>query len=118
MRQLRRVAYLQGFMQLIWEITPFIMILVTLGIYVSIDPSNVLTPQKTFVAISLFNVIRGPIRWIPQMIFNVIMTGVGLQRVREFLNSEEMETYVTRYESLDAMEIKVNYFYSNFFNGI
>ena len=42
--------------------------LITLGVYVYVDESNVLDAEKAFVSLSLFNILKIPLNMLPQLI--------------------------------------------------
>lgn len=42
--------------------------LVTFAVYVSVSPNNILTAQKAFTSISLFNILRFPLSMLPMLI--------------------------------------------------
>lgn len=48
------------------------MTLITLGVYVSVDPNNVLDAEKAFVSVSLFNILRNPLNSLPNLISGLI----------------------------------------------
>ena len=48
------------------------MSLVTFAVYVLSDPSHVLTPDKAFVSLSLFNILRFPLSMLPLLITNIV----------------------------------------------
>lgn len=55
------------------------MTLITLGVYVSVSPSNVLDAEKAFVSVSLFNILKNPLSMLPQIISGLTqVTPVGL----------------------------------------
>lgn len=63
----------------------------TFGTYVLIDPeNNVLTPQITFVALSLFNILRFPMAVGLIVFTQVVQFTVSNKRVKEFLAAEEL----------------------------
>lgn len=42
--------------------------LITLAVYVSVDPNNVLDAEKTFVSVSLFDILKHPLGMLPLLI--------------------------------------------------
>lgn len=66
--------------------------MLTFGTYVLIDPeNNVLTPQTTFVALSLFNILRFPMAVCVIVFTQIVQFMVSNKRVKEFLAAEELE---------------------------
>ncbi|KAF5915974.1 hypothetical protein HPG69_003047 [Diceros bicornis minor] len=68
LRLLRKAAYFHAVSTFIWTCTPFLVTLITLGTYVSVDVNNVLDAEKAFVTISLFNILKMPLNMLPQLI--------------------------------------------------
>ena len=73
------------------------------------DGNNVLTPQKVFVSIAYFNLMRIPLMLFPHTLREVIKTYVSLKRITDFLNAEELDeasiSFQTKNES-NAIEIE------------
>ncbi|XP_037050766.1 multidrug resistance-associated protein 1-like isoform X2 [Bradysia coprophila] len=90
-KTLRRTAFLDSSAYLIWATVPFIVSLLTFGVFVLIDEKNVLTPQIAFVALNLFNIIRFPLVMLPDLVSNFVEAKVSVQRINKFLNSEELD---------------------------
>ncbi|XP_033149992.1 LOW QUALITY PROTEIN: multidrug resistance-associated protein 1 [Drosophila busckii] len=88
---LRSTAYLNASTSFLWSCAPFLVSLVTFATYVLIDENNVLDAQKTFVSLSLFNILRFPLTMLPMMITNLVQTQVSVKRINKFLNSEELD---------------------------
>ncbi len=65
--------------------------LVTFAVYVLTDPTHVLTPQKAFVSLALFELLRFPIIMIPIMISSLVEARVSLGRLEEFLCHDELD---------------------------
>lgn len=69
-------------------------ILITIGsfsAYALSDPSHILTPQKVFVSMALFNLIRIPLTIFPTCLREVIKSYVSMKRIVEFLNADELD---------------------------
>ncbi|KRF85612.1 multidrug resistance-associated protein 1 isoform X5 [Drosophila virilis] len=88
---LRATAYLNASTSFLWSCAPFLVSLVTFATYVLIDENNVLDAKKTFVSLSLFNILRFPLTMLPMLITNLVQTQVSVQRINKFLNSEELD---------------------------
>ena len=56
------------------------------------DPENVLTPQKVFASMAVFNIMRLGLTLFPFTLREVIKTYVSIQRITDFLNAEELDT--------------------------
>lgn len=88
---LRKGAYLQAISTFIWICTPFLVTLMTLGVYVCVDENNVLDAEKAFVSLSLFNILKMPLNMLPQLISGLTQTSVSLKRIQNFLNQDELD---------------------------
>lgn len=87
--------------------SPFMVSCATFAIYILIDEKNVLTPEKAFVSIALFNLLRIPLTMLPNMISSLILTMVSVKRLNRFLNAAEIQDYVERnYDPVNAVNIK------------
>ncbi|XP_036735437.2 ATP-binding cassette sub-family C member 3 isoform X3 [Manis pentadactyla] len=91
LRQLRKMAYLHAIATFIWVCTPFLVTLITLGVYVCVDQNNVLDAEKAFVSVSLFNILKVPLNMLPQLITNLAQTSVSLKRIQHFLSQDELD---------------------------
>ncbi|XP_030887454.1 multidrug resistance-associated protein 1-like isoform X4 [Leptonychotes weddellii] len=69
---------------------PFLVSLVTFGIYFLLDEGNILTATKVFTSMSLFNILRLPLFDLPMVISAVVQTRISLNRLEDFLNTEEL----------------------------
>ena len=78
MDNLKSINYIGSMIICLSEFTPFLVTFVTFGIYVLIDSNNVLTSEKAFVSLALFDILRQPIFMIPQVINNLILVSFFL----------------------------------------
>ncbi|XP_008059021.2 canalicular multispecific organic anion transporter 2, partial [Carlito syrichta] len=88
---LRKTAYLHAISTFVWTCTPFMVTLITLGVYVWVDPNNVLDAEKAFVSVSLFNILKTPLHLLPQLISTLAQTSVSLKRIQHFLSQDELD---------------------------
>lgn len=90
--------YLQQLLDFIWSVAPFAVSLATFSVYLLLgaDQSS-LTAGKVFVSLSLFNLLRAPLRNLPSLWNTLAKIAVSVKKVTAFLNSE-MECYVVRDE--------------------
>lgn len=70
---------------------PFLVTLITLWVYVYVDPNNVLDAEKAFVSVSLFDILRLPLNMLPQLISNLTQASVSLKRIQQFLTQDELD---------------------------
>lgn len=96
LNNLKTINYFGCALQCLWFCAPFLVSFVTFAIYVLIDESNVLTPEKAFVSLALFNILRFPLSMLPNLVTSIITTTVSVKRLDKFLNSSELSGYVNR----------------------
>jgi hypothetical protein len=60
--------------------------------------NNILTAEKIFVSVSLFNMLRIPLTLFPMVTKEMIRLFVSTKRIRKFLNSEELQVGLPRDE--------------------
>ncbi|XP_017709489.1 PREDICTED: canalicular multispecific organic anion transporter 2 isoform X2 [Rhinopithecus bieti] len=89
---LRTAAYLHAISTFTWMCTPFLVTLITLWVYVYVDPNNVLDAEKAFVSVSLFDILRLPLNMLPQLISNLTQASVSLKRIQQFLTQDELDS--------------------------
>ncbi|GMT07512.1 hypothetical protein PENTCL1PPCAC_29686 [Pristionchus entomophagus] len=89
---LKRIAYLNAVTSLSWACAPFLVAVLTFGVYVKIDPKeNVLTPQITFVALSLFNILRFPLAIFAMIFSQAVQCSVSNKRLKGFFAEDEID---------------------------
>ncbi|XP_034871030.1 multidrug resistance-associated protein 1-like isoform X8 [Mirounga angustirostris] len=86
----KSAGYLAVFSMLTLTCIPFLVSLVTFGIYFLLDEGNILTATKVFTSMSLFNILRLPLFDLPMVISAVVQTRISLNRLEDFLNTEEL----------------------------
>ncbi|XP_077285786.1 multidrug-Resistance like Protein 1 isoform X3 [Arctopsyche grandis] len=95
---LKQSAYLNAATSFIWSCAPFLVTILTLITYCYVDDSNVLTPQKAFVSLTLFNIMYLPINLLPILIVYVVETAVSVKRLNKFMNAEELDPTSTEHD--------------------
>lgn len=84
---LRKINYFVCFLQALWNLAPFLVSFITFAIYVAIDKDNVLTAQKAFVSLALFNILRFPLTMLPNLVTSIIMVSLAkLDKSEYFLH--------------------------------
>ena len=69
--------YLSAGTSFIWSSASYFVSLVTFATYVLSDPvANVLDPERAFVSISLFNILRFPMSMLPMIISMMVQVRV------------------------------------------
>ncbi|GBM52169.1 Multidrug resistance-associated protein 1 [Araneus ventricosus] len=106
-KNLKSIAYLNSLTMMIWSCSPFLVALVSFATYVLIDENNHLDAATAFVSLSLFNILRFPLTMLPHLITTMILVSVSVKRLNKYMNSEELDRYVT-YDPSNAFSLTVN----------
>jgi len=93
-RFLRRNGILKAVINFVFGSAPIFVTLVSFALYVSVDKENVLTPEKAFVCLTLFSMLRLPMKLLPNILTEIFRLNVSIKRINAFLNFEEMRKYV------------------------
>ncbi|XP_075210358.1 multidrug resistance-associated protein 1-like [Lycorma delicatula] len=89
-KYLKRTSYLLASMSFFWLCTPYLMALASFSCFLLSNEDNLLTPQVAFVCLSLFNLLQIPLALFPVMVGSLVQASVSLNRINDFLNSEEL----------------------------
>lgn len=87
-KNLRRQAVYSAFITFAFNSAPFFVALASFTLYTLIDSNNRLDARKIFVSMSIFNIIRRPLAFFPQLITTGMMFLVSLKRITDFLELE------------------------------
>ena len=105
---LKKIGYLHSVTSFLWTCAPFMVSFVTFTIYVLSSKDNILDPQKAFVSLSLFNLLRFPLSMLPMLISMLVSCSVSITRLNRFLHAPQLENYVKRNEELmDNLDIRI-----------
>ncbi|XP_018655393.1 putative multidrug resistance protein 1 (ATP-binding cassette C1) [Schistosoma mansoni] len=111
--ELLRVALGWGLCHVVWNLAPYIILLITFVTYLreflfanhnvlldnwvgnttDIPTPQLLTPERIFVSVSLFNLLRSPLLLLPWSLSSSIMAFVSIRRLGLFLLADELEHY-------------------------
>ena len=92
---LRAQAWLNGLMVFAFTCSPFLVSLASFAAFVL--RGNILDANKAFVSLSLFNILRVPMAFLPMLITFTATCLVSLARINKYLRSEDLdENAVTR----------------------
>eukprot|EP00051_Salpingoeca_urceolata_P006609 m.87350 g.87350 ORF g.87350 m.87350 type:complete len:1483 (+) comp14906_c0_seq3:85-4533(+) len=95
---LKTGAYLDGIGAFSWTVTPFLVSLVTFIVYAKFIGN--LTPEKAFVSLSLFNLLRFPLAVVPFVVTSLVQCSVSLNRIKRFLLLPEFDPDAVTKEEL------------------
>jgi ABC-type multidrug transport system fused ATPase/permease subunit len=83
--------YMLSGLNVTFTVVPLLVTLVTFATYIHIDPvNNIITAEKVFACIAIFNLLRLPLFLFPMFLLNTVRLAVSLGRVRTFLACPEL----------------------------
>jgi hypothetical protein len=72
---------------------------ITFGVFVLSSTDNVLTAERTFVSLSLFNILRFPMSMLANLIGQTVQLNVSNNRLKGFLAADEIDpNFVNRFD--------------------
>ncbi|XP_053306512.1 ATP-binding cassette sub-family C member 2 [Spea bombifrons] len=96
LKDLLHFTYLQSVSLFIFTCAPFLVSVASFAVYVVIDPTNILTAEKAFTSISLFNILRFPLAMLPMLISNMVQTSVSCGRLEKYLGGDDLDSSAIR----------------------
>uniref|UniRef100_A0A8C8M626 Uncharacterized protein n=1 Tax=Oncorhynchus tshawytscha TaxID=74940 RepID=A0A8C8M626_ONCTS len=106
---MRKFAYLSSVSTFVFSCAPALVSLATFAVFVAVDSENVLDAGKAFTSISLFNILRFPLAFLPMLIAAMVQTSVSKKRLEKFLGGDDLDTNIVRHDpsfSSVSLEIK------------
>uniref|UniRef100_A0A8C7CCA6 Uncharacterized protein n=1 Tax=Oncorhynchus kisutch TaxID=8019 RepID=A0A8C7CCA6_ONCKI len=107
---MRKFAYLSSVSTFVFSCAPALVSLATFAVFVAVDSENVLDAGKAFTSISLFNILRFPLAFLPMLIAAMVQVGhVSKKRLEKFLGGDDLDTNIVRHDpsfSSVSLEIK------------
>uniref|UniRef100_A0A6Q2XEW5 ATP-binding cassette, sub-family C (CFTR/MRP), member 2 n=1 Tax=Esox lucius TaxID=8010 RepID=A0A6Q2XEW5_ESOLU len=95
---MRKFAYLSSVSTFVFSCAPALVSLATFAVFVSVDSENVLDAGKAFTSISLFNILRFPLAFLPMLIASMVQTTVSKKRLEKFLGGDDLDTNIVRHD--------------------
>uniref|UniRef100_A0A4W5KXZ1 ATP-binding cassette, sub-family C (CFTR/MRP), member 2 n=2 Tax=Hucho hucho TaxID=62062 RepID=A0A4W5KXZ1_9TELE len=95
---MRKFAYLSSVSTFIFSCAPALVSLATFAVFVAVDSENVLDAGKAFTSISLFNILRFPLAFLPMLIAAMVQTSVSKTRLEKFLGGDDLDTNIVRHD--------------------
>ncbi|XP_059172943.1 multidrug resistance-associated protein 1-like [Physella acuta] len=89
---LLHIAYLNVFISVIFSAAPYLVMLATFAVYVSVSDENHLDANKAFVALSFFNLLRVPLGLLSSIISMSVQAVVSIERINLFLCTGDLKT--------------------------
>uniref|UniRef100_A0A8C6MEE9 ABC-type glutathione-S-conjugate transporter n=1 Tax=Nothobranchius furzeri TaxID=105023 RepID=A0A8C6MEE9_NOTFU len=89
LKVMRKFAYLTSVSTFVFSCAPALVSLATFAVFVGVSPDNVLTAEKAFTSISLFNILRFPLAMLPMLIASIVQ----VKKPQHFLFMYTHQTY-------------------------
>uniref|UniRef100_A0A8C7YSL5 Canalicular multispecific organic anion transporter 1 n=1 Tax=Oryzias sinensis TaxID=183150 RepID=A0A8C7YSL5_9TELE len=106
LKVMKKFAYLSSVSTFIFSCAPALVSLASFAVFVLVSPDNILTAEKAFTSISLFNILRFPLAMLPMLIASIVQTGVSKKRLEKFLGGEDLEPDVVRHDPNSAVSVR------------
>ncbi|CAJ1067622.1 canalicular multispecific organic anion transporter 1 [Xyrichtys novacula] len=107
LKVMRKFAYLTSVSTFVFSCAPALVSLATFAVFVSVSSDNVLTAEKAFTSISLFNILRFPLAMLPMLIAAIVQTSVSKKRLEKFLGGDDLESDIIRHDRSFSTAISV-----------
>uniref|UniRef100_A0A3Q3BEI2 ATP binding cassette subfamily C member 2 n=1 Tax=Kryptolebias marmoratus TaxID=37003 RepID=A0A3Q3BEI2_KRYMA len=93
---MKKFAYLTSVSTFVFTSAPAVVSLATFAVFVSVSSDNILTAEKAFTSISLFNILRFPLAMLPMLIAS--LTSVSKKRLEKFLGGDDLESDIVKHD--------------------
>ena len=92
-KTIKQYALVFSMMNVTFSTVPLLVTLCTFSVYIYSDPVNhVLTAEKVFSCIAIFNILRIPLFMFPMFFMESVKLLVSLKRIRSFLACEDIDS--------------------------
>ncbi|KAM4729299.1 LOW QUALITY PROTEIN: ATP-binding cassette sub-family C member 2-like [Anableps anableps] len=98
LKMMRKFAYLTSVSTFISNSAPTLVSLATFAVFVAVSSDNILTAEKAFTSISLFNILRHPLNMLPMLIASIVQTMVSKKRLEKFLGGDDLDSHVVHHD--------------------
>lgn len=105
---MKKFAYLTSVSTFVFSCAPALVSLATFAVFVGVSSENVLTAEKAFTSISLFNILRFPLAMLPMLIAAIVQTSVSRKRLEKFLGGDDLESDIVRHDPSFSSAISIN----------
>ncbi|XP_041645026.1 canalicular multispecific organic anion transporter 1 [Cheilinus undulatus] len=107
LKVMRKFAYLTSVSTFVFSCAPALVSLATFAVFVGVSSDNVLTAEKAFTSISLFNILRFPLAMLPMLIAAIVQTTVSKKRLEKFLGGDDLESDIVHHDSNFATAVSI-----------
>ncbi|XP_023182733.1 canalicular multispecific organic anion transporter 1-like isoform X1 [Xiphophorus maculatus] len=98
LKVMKKFAYLTSVSTFIFTCAPALVSLATFAVFVGVSSNNILTAEKAFTSISLFNILRFPLAMLPMLIASIVQTAVSKKRLEKFLGGDDLDSDIVRHD--------------------
>uniref|UniRef100_A0A3P9Q7W5 Canalicular multispecific organic anion transporter 1-like n=1 Tax=Poecilia reticulata TaxID=8081 RepID=A0A3P9Q7W5_POERE len=98
LKVMRKFSYLSSVSIFIFSCAPALVSLATFAVFVGVSSDNILTAEKAFTSISLFNILRFPLAMLPMLIASIVQTMVSKKRLEKFLGGDDLDSDIVRHD--------------------
>merc|ERR1719209_2829753 len=89
-KSIKKQALVTAVMWITYAGAPLVVTLTTFMLYVLSDPNHVLTAEKVFGTVAVFNVVRIPMMQFPRFLMEAVKLNVSLKRINSYLNCPDL----------------------------
>ncbi|XP_048728231.2 multidrug resistance-associated protein 1-like [Ostrea edulis] len=104
---LKRESIIGLFFWFSWILAPYMVSMLTFGVYVYSTDAHYLSPEVAFVAISLLNILRFAVNVAPMMMTEAVKAVVSLKRLSKFLNNHDLDPECVSHDYMEDEAITI-----------
>ncbi|KAJ6634924.1 Multidrug resistance-associated protein 1, partial [Pseudolycoriella hygida] len=105
---LKQYAIVYSGTSFLWLCAPFLVSIVTFVTYIYTGDDHILTAEKAFVCLTLFDIIKLPLSMLPLTIAQITQARVSINRINEFLNREELDPSSVTHNNNEKTPLSIN----------
>ncbi|XP_062606443.1 multidrug resistance-associated protein 1-like [Saccostrea cucullata] len=105
---LKKESMIGLFFWLSWILAPYMVSMLTFGVYVYTIDTHFLSPEVAFVGITLLNILRFAVNMAPYIMTEVVKAVVSLNRLKNFLNNPDLDTECVTHSRMGDDAITIN----------
>ena len=107
-KTIKQYAVVYSMLNVTFTVVPLLSSLATFTVYIYSDPENhILTAEKVFSCIAIFNVLRIPLFMFPYFFMETVKLFVSVRRLAKFLESSEIDTEYISQGSSEALALEM-----------
>ncbi|GFS09919.1 multidrug resistance-associated protein 1 [Elysia marginata] len=107
LKKLLYSGYVMTVINFSWTGAPFLTSMITYLTYVYISEDHYLDPRTAFVAISLFDVLRFSMNFLPSVVTDMVKAVISVRRIGNFLRQDDLDTDSVSHDSNSTYVITV-----------